>query len=133
MLGADFTGTWKLNTAKSKQLQREFATYTMKVEQVDPDNYRIVYDGAQNSGEKVKLELVANFDGKEHAGPAPQMTGVGQHSDPFTWTTSTFRDKKFQGGITAVVSPDNKTMTASVKGVRPDGTTVEEIYFWERE
>src|SRR5579859_5970693 len=65
VMASDFTGTWKLNLAKSKP-SNDLATQTMKIEQTGPNSYRTTIDGFLNSGKKEHQEVNRICDGKEH-------------------------------------------------------------------
>src|SRR5689334_18396023 len=67
---ADFVGTWKLNTAKSKS--GNIVGQTMKIEQTGANTYKTTIDTVLKSGEKRHEEINRTCDGKEHP-----RTGVG--------------------------------------------------------
>lgn len=54
-LAADFAGTWKLNSEKSKpadDVASDTMMAMMKIEQTGPNTYRSTIDSVQKSGQK---------------------------------------------------------------------------------
>lgn len=117
VMAADFTGTWKLNLAKSKPRNGNvLASQTMKIERTGSNTYRNTIDAVLNSGQARHTEINRIYDGKEHP-----ITGVGVDSERVTEICQELgastrkitqkRDGKAVSEITSTVSPDGKMMT----------------------
>jgi hypothetical protein len=115
IIGADFTGTWKLNPEKSKLGNRDISHGTLTIKQTGPDTYASTLDFVTKSGEKRHEGSVRICDGKEHAVP---------HVDPSKVSTvmcqlgpgSTRRVVEKEGDkvvveMTSTVSTDGKVLT----------------------
>jgi len=120
VMAADFTGTWKLDLAKSKP-RGDVASETMKIEETGPNTYRTTIDEVQNSGQKAHQEIIRICDGKEH----PSM-GIGFKQEGATEICELIgastrrmtqkRDGKVVSELTSTVSADGKLMTNVRKG-----------------
>jgi hypothetical protein len=119
VMASDFTGTWKLNLAKSKP-SNDLTSQTMKIEQTGPNAYRTTIDSVMNSGKKEHQEVNRICDGKEHA-----TTGVGFKQEGATEICEQMgsnrkvtqkRDGKVVSEFTSIVSTDGKVMTNVRKG-----------------
>ncbi len=129
-------GTWKLNVAKSKYSPGPA-----------PQSQTLTVEGAGN-GETVTSEVVgadgkrtttkytANFDGKDYP-----LTGSALGADKVslrrvnarTTERTDKKDGKVMVQITRVVSPDGKTMTATVKGTNAEGQPVNNVALFEKQ
>jgi hypothetical protein len=67
---ADFTGTWKLNTEKSKLGERDITQGVLVTRQTGAETYASTLDYVTRSGAKRHSESVRVCDGKEHPLPA---------------------------------------------------------------
>ena len=115
MAAADFSGTWKLNAAKSKLGNRDVAQGTLTIRQTGADTYTSTLDFVTRTGEKRHQESVRVCDGKEHAVPivdpskvSTVMCQVGPGS------TRKFVEKendKVVVEMTSTVSSDGKVLT----------------------
>jgi hypothetical protein len=123
LVAADFTGTWKLNLAKS-QGTNDLVSYILKIEQTGPNMYRTTVDSVVKSGAKQHQELNRIYDGKEHP-----MTGVGvpegaseicQFVDASTRKITQMRGGKVVSELTATTSSDGKVMTNHRTGNREE-------------
>jgi hypothetical protein len=65
-LAADFTGTWKLNPAKSQLQQGDIASETLTIRQTGPETYRSIVDIVTKSGQSRHLDTTRVYDGQEH-------------------------------------------------------------------
>jgi len=59
-----FHGTWKLNAERSK-LQAEYASDIIKIEDIGPLSYRMIYDVVSKAGEKFHFGGCANLRWQE--------------------------------------------------------------------
>lgn len=117
-----FTGTWKLNEAKSK-LSPNSPKNTNVVYQAAGDNVKITVDGVDTDGKPVHNEWTGKFDGKDYpvtgdpTSDARSYTKVNDHTLALT--------NKKGGKVTTtgriVVSPDGKTRTVTLSGTDPKG------------
>ena len=71
LTAADFTGTWKLDPAKSRP-GNALTSEMMSIEQTGPKTQRTTIDTVLKTGRKQHQQVTRIFDGKEHA-----ATGVG--------------------------------------------------------
>ena len=120
-----FTGTWKLNEAKSK-LGAGTQKNTSVVYEAAGDNMKITVEGIDSDGKPTHNEWTGKFDGKEYP-----VTGDSS-SDMRSYTqiddhTLTFTAKK-EGKVTLsgriVVSADGKTRTVTTTGTDAKGNKV---------
>jgi hypothetical protein len=124
-----FTGTWRLNVAKSKfnpppGLQSATMTITpdgtSTVEIVDPQGKPLRYSYSWS----VEKEVPVN--GIEHA------TIITKLQDHTFDRTMKIAGKTIQK-VHAVVSPDGKTMTATVTGTYPQGRSMDDVEFFDKQ
>ena len=117
-----FTGTWKLNEAKSKMAPNAPKNNTVVYEAAG-DNVKITVDGIGNDGKPTHDEWTGKFDGKDYA-----VTG-NPNSDMRSYTkiddhTLGFNVKK-GGKVTTsgrvVVSADGKSRTVTTSGTDAQG------------
>ena len=117
--GADFTGTWKLNLAKSK-LRNDLASETMKIEQTGPNTYRTTVDIVLKSGQKEHQEINRICDGEEHpsTGVGFKQEGAAEICEQMSSSRKVTqkRDGKAVSEFTSTVSGDGKVMTNVWKG-----------------
>jgi len=133
LVAADLTGSWKLDLRKSK-LQNEEKGITATVELVGPNTLRIITDVLPKAGPSRHSEAVMSYDGKPHPAPdAPGAIDVYEHPDPLTWKTTQTRDGKVVAEIVQKLSKDGRTRTAYFKTIKPDGQTVEELRYYDRQ
>jgi len=123
---ADFIGTWKLNTAKSKydgmpMPKEQTVTYTAK-----GDGYDYVAKGTSATGEPIQAMFSYVKDGQE-----AKATGF-PHWDGLVLTGGSgkkskaklMRGGKAVGSATRTVSADGKSMTVAGKATTADGKKV---------
>jgi hypothetical protein len=131
---ADFTGTWKLNPAKSKlSPHSEIAGSVTKIEKTGANTYRVQIDHALKSGGNRRLAATRICDGKEHrdeASPSPTMYTC----DAATFNHTFKRDGKLFSEIVMIPSAEKNTHTARYRLFGPDGKAVaEELRFHEKQ
>jgi hypothetical protein len=121
MLGADFTGTWKLNPAKSKLGNRDIAQGSVTIKQTGSETYTSTLDFVTRSGEKRHQESVRVCDGKEHATP---------HVDPSK--VSTVMCQVGPGSTRKVVEKENgKVIVEMTSTVSADGKVLTNVWKYE--
>jgi hypothetical protein len=115
MAAADFTGTWKLNPAKSKLGTRDIAQGTLTIKQTGPDTYTSTLDFVTRSGEKRHQENVRVCDGKEHAVPRVDSSKVStvmcQLGPGSTRKIVEKESDKVMAEMTSTMSADGKVLT----------------------
>jgi len=134
-LAADaFTGTWKLNEAKSK-LSPGMPKNTSVVYEDAGENVKVTVEGVDADGKATHNEWTGKFDGKDYpvtgdaTSDARSYKKVNDH-------TLTFAGKK--GGKVAlsgriVVSADGKTRTVTVSGTDAKGNKVSSTAVYDKQ
>ena len=126
-----FTGTWKLNEAKSK-IGAGAAKNTTVVYETSGDDVKVTVEGTNAEGQATHSEWTGKFDGKDYpvtgdaTSDARAYTKVNDHTVKFT--------AKKDGKVTLtgriVVAADGKTRTvhttSDVKGKKVSSTAVYE-------
>lgn len=129
---ADFTGTWKLNPAKSQLGGSDIAQATLTIKETASDTYTSIGDQVTKSGEKRHFEVVRICDGKEHPstrpGAAKGAVLVCQFGPGPTRTFVEKNNGKVVVETTSTLSEDGKVMTQIWK--YSDG---EEVRVFERQ
>jgi hypothetical protein len=121
MVGADFTGTWKLNPEKSKLGNRDIAQGTLTTRQSGPDTYTSTLDYVTKAGATRHEESVRVCDGKEHATP---------HVDPSK--VSTVVCQVGPGSTRKIVEKDNdKVVVEMTSTVSADGKVLTNVWKYE--
>ena len=129
------TGTWKMNSAKSKYSPGPAPKdLTVKIES-DETQIKLNADGTSGDGTPLHVEYNAKFDGKDYP-----TTGV-----PNADSVSV---KRLKGGgietqqkksgqvmitITSVVSKDGKTRTSTWKGKDEQGRNVNNVVVFDKQ
>ena len=121
MVGADFTGTWKLNPAKSRLGNRDIAQGTLTIKQTGPDTYTSTLDFVTKSGTKRHQESVRVCDGKEHKVP---------HVDPSKF--STVMCQVGPGSTRKIVEKENDKVIAEMTStVSANGKVLTNVWKYE--
>jgi len=129
-----FTGTWKLNEAKSKMVPNAPKNNTVVYEAAG-DNVKITVDGIGSDGKPTHDEWTGKFDGKDYP-----VTG-NPNSDMRSYTkidehTLEFNVKK-GGKITTsgrvVVSADGKSRTVTTSGTDSQGKKFKSTAVYEKQ
>ena len=118
-----FTGTWKLNEAKSK-LTPGGPKNNLVVYEATGDSVKITVDGTDSDGKPTHNEWTGKFDGKDYpvtgdpSSDARSYKMVNDHTLSFT--------NKKDGKVTLtgriVVAADGKSRTVTVSGTDSKGT-----------
>jgi hypothetical protein len=132
------TGTWKLNTEKSKlpSGMSPITSLTLVREAADGGT-KISAKGERADGSKIDSVSSAKYDGKEVS-----VTGTGT-----PWDTTSLKqvnantlveERTKKGGayhatVRHVVSKDGKVMTSRAKGVGPDGKPFTSIAVFDKQ
>jgi hypothetical protein len=132
---AERIGTWKLNVAKSKYNPGPAPqSGTLKIEAAGQGE-KVTTEGVNAAGTATGIQYTSNYDGKDNP-----LTG-SQNADTVSLKRIDARtiertDKKGDKVVltqTQVISPDGKTMTATVKGTNAQGQAVENVAVWEKQ
>ena len=124
-------GTWKLNAPKSK-----FGDGATKLENVvwstAGDQEKVVSDGMDGSGKKVKGEWTGKMDGKDYAltGDASADMRAFKKTDDKTIEITSKKDGKVVGTGTIVVAADGKsrTVTTTMTNAKGEKATSTAVY-----
>ena len=125
-LAADaFTGTWKLNEAKSK-LGAGTQKNTSVVYEAAGDNVKITVEGIDSDGKPTHSEWTGNFDGKEYPVTGDSSSDVRSYTkiDDHTLTFTAKKEGKVTLSGRIVVSADGKSRTVATTGTDAKGNKV---------
>jgi len=134
-LAADaFTGTWKLNEAKSKLAPGSPKNATV-VYEASGDNVKITIDGTDSAGNPAHNEWTGKFDGKDYpvtgdpSSDARSLKKINDHALTFA--------VKQGGKVTTtgrvVVSSDGKTRTVTTNGTDAQGKKVSSTAVYDKQ
>lgn len=130
--GADdaFTGTWKLNEAKSK-LSAGTPKNSTVVYEASGDSVKVTIDGTGADGAATHNEWTGKFDGKDYpvTGDSTEDTRAVKKINDHTLTFTVKKDGKITQSGRIVVAADGKTRTVTThgtdtKGMKISGTAV---------
>lgn len=117
-----FTGTWKLNEAKSKIAPGTQKNNTVVYEAAG-DNTKVTVDGTTAKGEPAHNEWTGKFDGKEYPVTGDSISDTRSYKQVNAHTLSMTMKKG--GKVTEtghiVLSPDGKSRTVTVTIIGADG------------
>jgi hypothetical protein len=143
VLAADnFSGTWKLNVAKSKYSPGPAPQSGMTKIEATADGLKIVADGVNAEGKKTHTEYSAKFDGKDYPDKVlvdgkPDPTGADTISikkiDDFTFEATTKLKGKVLLVTRNVISKDGKTRTQTATGTNAQGKPVNNTVVYEKQ
>ncbi len=131
----DQSGTWKMNSAKSKYSPgpppKDLA---VKVE-ADENHIKLNADGTNDDGTPLHVEYDAKFDGKDY--PATGLPNADSVSAKRLKEGGIETQQK-KGGqvlitITTVVSKDGKTRTSTWKGKDAQGRNVNNVVVFDKQ
>lgn len=134
-LAADmFSGSWKLNVAKSKYdpgpPPKESVT---KIEAV-PGGLKFTVDGVDAQGKPTHFEWTTKFDGKDNPvkGDPNRDTAALKKIDDHTFEVVNKKDGKVTTTNRSVVSKDGKTRTVTATGTNAKGQKVNNVSVYEK-
>ena len=140
--GADmFSGTWKVNVAKSKYSPGPPPKSNTQVITAVDGGMKVVTDGVNNEGKKTHNEYTVKFDGKDYPEKPmldgkPNPNGADMISvkkiDDNTYEATTKQKGKVLAVTKNVISKDGKTRTATATGKNGEGQTVNNTIVWEK-
>ena len=131
--GDPFSGTWALNSAKSKMPPPVPKNLTVHLV-VDSVNLEVNEELVNDSGEKQTIHGKARFDGKDYseAGVPYADTFAYQRVDRNTIKSVAKKAGKVVVRETVVVSHDGKTMTATYLSTDATGKQVTTVAVFDR-
>lgn len=117
-----FTGTWKLNEAKSKSNPAAAKNSTVVYENVG-DQVKITIDGTTADGKPMHNEWTGKYDGKDYpvTGTAADDTRAFKKVNDHTLSLVSKKAGKTLLTGRIVVAPDGKTRTVTVEGTDAKG------------
>ena len=125
ILAADQSGTWKLNTAKSK-ISPGVPQNNMVVITAMGDQTKVIVDGTDGAGRPAHNEWVGKFDGKDYpvtGDPSVDMRSYKAKGDN-SWEVAQKKSGKVTTSGTVTISADGKTRTVETKGTDAQGKPV---------
>ena len=130
-----FTGTWKLNLAKSKYSPgMPPKSQTTKL-QSTKDGIREIVDRVNADGSMTHWDFTAKFDGKDYEikGDPDRDHASVKKLDDYTLEVVNKKDGKTTTSMKLVVSKDGKTRTNTVTGKNAAGTAVNNVLFFDKQ
>jgi hypothetical protein len=120
-----FSGTWKLNIAKSKMAPPSPQAETVRVD-ADDKGIKVSEDITDAKGQPIKVSYEAKFDGKDDPVTGdPNIESISfQRVNTNTLTAKSKKAGKVTGNYTIVVSEDGKTTTVKYTETGPEGKPV---------
>ena len=143
VVGADmFSGTWKLNVAKSKYSPGPApASGTTILSAVD-GGLKFIVDGANADGKKTHSEYTFKFDGKDYP-QKPMLDGKidptgadmisAKRIDDYSYETTAKLKGKVINVTKTMVSKDGKTRTNTVTGTNAQRQKVSNTVVYEKQ
>jgi len=129
------SGTWKMNTEKSKYSPGPAPKDLTIVVDSDENNYKLDATGTDGDGKPMHVQYSAKFDGKDY--PATGIANADAVSlkriDANTIETLQKKDGKVVMTITAKVSKDGKTRTSTWHGKNAEGKDVHNVVAFDRQ
>jgi hypothetical protein len=131
----DTTGTWKLNTAKSKYTGMPTPKDMTVVYSTQGSGWRYEAKGTSGAGEPIASSFVYAKDGEEIKTTGfplwDSMTLNGATTARATGTLK--REGKNVGTVTRTISPDGKTMTVRGSVMTPEGKKATYLAVYEKQ
>ena len=129
------SGTWKMNTEKSKYSPGPAPKDLTIVVDSDENNYKLDASGTDGDGKPMHVQYSAKFDGKDY--PATGIANADAVSlkriDANTIETLQKKDGKVVMTITTKVSKDGKTRTSTWHGKNAEGKDVHNVVAFDRQ
>ncbi len=131
-------GTWKLNVAKSKYVNRQAPKSETRTIEAQGDGVKVSMDGVAGDGSRIAYSYTTNYDGKDSP-----YSGVGTPNGADTVATkrvdanTTALIQKKAGKVVQtgrfVVSKDVKVMTFTAKGTNEQGQPTSATVVWDKQ
>jgi hypothetical protein len=138
LLAADaFTGTWKLNVAKSKLAAGTEVKEVTVVVAEEGANLAVTVKGTAGDGNPISLKYTLPIKGGAvsytEGAPASGATAMTKRVNATTIDGVSSLNGKEIGSTHSVVSADGKTLTRVVKGVDAQGKAFQNTEVYERQ
>ena len=129
------SGTWKINSAKSKYSPGPPPQSLTVVVESDENNYKVEATGIDGEGKPTHVQYSAKFDGKDYpaTGIANADTVSVRRIDANTVETKQKKDGKVVMTVTTKVSNDGKTRTSTWRGKNAEGKEVHNVVVSEKQ
>ena len=129
------TGTWKLNTAKSKYSPGPAPKNVTLTIKADDKSYSVRSEGTDGMGKPMAADFTAGFDGKDvPAKGIPYGDTVSlKRVDANTVEVTMKKDGKVLVTVTSVVSKDGKTRTSTFHGKDEAGKDVHNVAVYDKQ
>ena len=133
-----WTGTWKLNLAKSKYVPATLApkSQTVKQETATGGGMKVTVDGVDAQSKPIHTEVTSMFDGKSSAvtgAPDANTTRVYRRIDSRTYEYVQSVGGKLTTTVRTAIAADGKTRTTTTTGMNAQGQTVNSVAFYDRQ
>lgn len=128
------TGTWKLNTAKSKYSGPAPKANTLTIT-ADEKSYKVHAEGVDAQGKATMADFTAGFDGKDVSAkglPYGDTVSV-KRVDTNTVEVTMKKGGKALVTVTSVVSKDGKTRTSTIHGKDEAGKDVNNVAVYDKQ
>jgi len=133
-VGGQFTGTWKLNDAKSK-FSLGVPKNSTVVYEVAGESVKVTTDGMGADGKPTHTEWTGKFDGKDY--PVTGDPNVDVRSvkkvDDYTLTLTQKKGDKVTTTGKVVLSADGKTRTVTISGTDASGKKVSSTAVYDKQ
>jgi hypothetical protein len=129
------SGTWKLNTAKTKYSPGPAPKSVMLTIEADETTYKLHSEGVDGEGKPTMADFTAGFDGKDVPSkglPYGDTVSV-KRINANTVEVSMKKDGKVMVTVTSVVSKDGKTRTSTFHGKNEAGHTVHNVAVYDKQ
>ena len=130
-----FSGTWVANLVKShRHHNHQFQSATLRFE-VSGNALSLTQAGVNMSGKHESSTLTLDADGEEHpvSPQAPGIVVISKWIGTHVLETIGKRGGEIIGRGTYEVSPDTRTLTATVSGIDAKGAVFEQVIVFDRE
>jgi len=139
-----FSGTWRLNVAKSKWSPGPPSKSGTNRYEVTQDGFKGVLDGVNGQGQTTHTEYTCRFDGKDcpitgtvdgKAIPAPTGADVvaWKKIDDYTYEYVVKLKGQILSTTRIVIAKDGKTQTRTTTGKNAQGQTVNNTAVYEKQ
>ncbi len=128
------TGTWVLNTAKSKYTAGPMPKEQTSVYTVEGDTLTVSTKGTSPDGKPLSTDFTAAFDGKDYPVKGnPDWDAVSaKRVDSHTIEFTRKRGGKVVQTSRSVVSKDGRTRTITTSGVNAQGQKIETVGVYDK-
>jgi len=132
-----WTGSWKLNVAKSKWSPSSGALKSQTSKATDTANgVMVVTDQVDAAGKAQHTEITYKFDGKEYelkGAPQANTTRIYSKIDAHTYQFVTRVGGTATTTSKVAIAADGKTRTITTTGKNANGETVSNVTAWDKQ